>query len=137
MTKAKNDTGALGEQYAAEYLEKNGHEILSRNFSSRFGEIDIISRTISKFGHTDKPYSLPSCICFTEVKTRKENSLVTGFESITPSKQKKIRKTAEYFIVKNENKLKLSELQPRFDCAEVSVSDNGIPCGIRYIENAF
>ena len=34
-------TGSNGESYAAEYLQNKGYEIITRNFSSRFGEIDI------------------------------------------------------------------------------------------------
>ena len=35
--------GALGEQAAARYLRK-GYELISANYKTKFGEIDIIAR---------------------------------------------------------------------------------------------
>lgn len=37
--------GAWGEDYAAAYLRRHGYRILTRNYSCRFGEIDIIAST--------------------------------------------------------------------------------------------
>lgn len=48
--------GYTGESIAIEYLIKNGHKIITRNYRNRYGEIDIIS--------LDK-----SSLCFTEVKS--------------------------------------------------------------------
>lgn len=120
----KTGLGVDGESYVARYLEGRGYEILSRNYFGRFGEIDIIAK--------QSPY-----LCFVEVKTRRCDSLVTGFEAVTVSKQKKIRKTAECYIAENEKAITDAALQPRFDCAEVSVSEDGLLCGVKYIENAF
>lgn len=120
----KTGLGIDGEGHVAHYLEDNGYRILSRNFIGRFGEIDIIAQK-------------DIYICFVEVKTRKINSLVAGLESVTALKQNKIRKTAEYYIAVNKDIFDGADCQPRFDCAEVSVLENGEFCGIRYIENAF
>ncbi|MBQ2420070.1 MAG: YraN family protein, partial [Clostridia bacterium] len=49
-------TGSAGEEYAAEVLTRKGYEIITRNYRSRFGEIDIICKN-DKF------------IAFVEVKT--------------------------------------------------------------------
>ncbi|MBQ1596030.1 MAG: YraN family protein, partial [Clostridia bacterium] len=82
----KNGLGNLGEDYACEVLEGLGYEVLDRNVRSRFGEIDIIAR---KEGF----------LCFVEVKTRSEGSMGRPVESVTRSKQQKIIKTTEYYIV--------------------------------------
>jgi putative endonuclease len=40
--KSTVETGRIGEDKAADYLVSKGYRILERNFSSRYGEIDII-----------------------------------------------------------------------------------------------
>lgn len=56
-------TGSEGEDLASDYLISLGHKIISRNFRTKFGEIDIIS--VDKFGIT----------VFTEVKTIRRSHL--------------------------------------------------------------
>lgn len=116
--------GVDGEALAATYLEDLGCRILERNFTSRFGEIDIIAVT------PDGKY-----LCFVEVKTRKsDKNIATGLESISAAKQRKIIKTAEYFLVKNRRLVEKENLQPRFDCIEVNVGEK---VDFSLIENAF
>lgn len=119
----KNGLGALGEDYACEVLKTHGYSVLDRNFRSRFGELDIVAR---KEGY----------LCFVEVKTRSERSIGRPAESVTPSKQKKIMKTAEYYIVRHPSLLERDGLQPRFDCIEVFASEDK-PVAYEYIKNAF
>ena len=38
----KGTKGAWGEDCAAAYLRRHGYRILARNYSCRFGEIDVI-----------------------------------------------------------------------------------------------
>ena len=70
-------------------------------------------------------------IAFVEVKSRKPNSMVSGYDAINKRKQTLIVKTASNFCYKHPNKL-----QPRFDIAEVIIS-GGRVLSIDYIENAF
>ena len=115
-------TGASGEDRVASLLRKSGCTIVKRNFQCRFGEIDIIAET-------------DEYILFVEVKTRKENSLVSGVESVNAKKQQRIMLTAEEYLSKT-----LCDKQPRFDVAEVTVftrADNSIGYNLNYIKNAF
>ncbi|MBQ3970551.1 MAG: YraN family protein [Clostridia bacterium] len=111
--------GKSGEKYVCDYLEKRGYKIVKTNYSSRYGEVDIIAEN-DKF------------IVFTEVKTRTENSFSAGFESITTGKIKKFIKTAVTYLVK----FNIAK-QPRIDCAQVIVNedDNSLK-RIDYLENA-
>ena len=111
-------TGRVGEEYIKKLLISKGYKFVCSNFKSRFGEIDIIVR--------DDKY-----IVFVEVKTRKKGSLVGAFESITNGKQKKIMRTAEYYLMKNPSKL-----QPRFDAAAVE-TDEGRIISVDYLTDAF
>ncbi len=120
----KYGLGADGETLAAAYLESLGFRLLERNFTSRFGEIDIIAVS------PDGKY-----LCFDEVKTRKSGrNIATGLESISAEKQRKIVKTAEYFLVRNRRLVESEGLQPRFDCIEVNVDEK---IDFKFIENAF
>ena len=114
--------GAEGEKKVANFLRKKGCQIIKRNYQSKYGEIDIIAQ--------DGEY-----ILFVEVKTRKENSLVSGVEAVDAFKQRRITLTANDYMVKTE-----CQNQPRFDIAEVTVfekPDGSIGFRLRYIENAW
>lgn len=97
--------GRFGEEKAVEYLIENEYEIVSLNYSTRYGEIDIIA-TVDNY------------LCFIEVKTRIGTPFGTAAEAVTASKRAKIINTANLFI----SGLQTIELQPRFDIIEV-VSD--------------
>ena len=83
---------------------RRGHRIIERNYRKPCGEIDIISE-INGF------------IVFTEVKTRKLNSIVSGLEAVDTRKRSRIIRTADCYL--NEY---ITQLQPRYDIAEVMVS---------------
>ena len=112
------NTRKIGTEYesrAAEWLEDIGYEILSRNFRSSYGEIDLIARQ-------------GACLVFVEVKYRKNSSSGKPEEAVSLQKQRKISKTADYFRVK----YRIGEETPcRFDVIAV---ENG---EIRHYENAF
>lgn len=110
--------GNLGEEAVSRYLEKYGYTVLERNYCIKGGEIDIIACNCS-------------FIVFTEVKTRKKGSMISGLEAIDSRKKKLIIKTAVDYCCKNP-----TGLQPRFDVAEVTTMDDKV-VKINYISNAF
>ena len=114
--------GENGEKRVAEFLRKNGFSVVKRNYQCRYGEIDIIAE--------NKQY-----ILFVEVKTRKENALISGIEAVNSHKQQRIVLAAQDYITKT-----LCEKQPRFDVAEVTVTekaDGSMGFNLKYIKNAF
>lgn len=120
----KTGLGVKGEAAALDYLKNKDYIVLAKNFISRFGEIDLIVRK-------------DNYLCFVEVKTRGPGYIMKPCESVTPAKQRKIIKTAEYFIAKNVKMFSDGNLQPRFDCIEVYVDSCDRPIKINHIENAF
>ena len=114
----KAETGRLGEDIVCRYLESRGCRIVKRNYRIRGGEIDIIAEDDSH-------------IIFTEVKTRRVDSMVSGLEAITKSKQRLVIRAAERYLSDNK-----PDLQPRFDAAEVTVSD-GRAVKLKYLKNAY
>lgn len=117
----KQEKGRLGEDAVCEELEKRGHTILARNYRKRVGEIDIISR-VGRF------------IVFTEVKARKLGSMVSGLDAVNFTKKRKIVLTADAYLTENP-----TELQPRYDIAEVWLTRGGNPRVVRVdiCEDAF
>ncbi len=113
-----SETGKLGEEKVCTYLEELGYRIVVRNYRIRGGEIDIIAEN-------------GEYIAFVEVKSRKPDSLVTGFEAVNRRKKGLIIRTAADYCCKNP-----STLQPRFDVAQVII-DNGKVNSIDYIFNAY
>ncbi len=115
------DRGQAGEQAVAEELERQGYEIVTRNYHSRYGEIDIIAK---KDGF----------LAFVEVKARNPRSKGTPAEAVTPTKRKKLIETALLYMQESR-----STLQPRFDVAEVYFDgkEAGKVSRVRYIEAAF
>lgn len=112
------DEGRAGEDYTADLLATEGFRIVSRNFHSRFGEIDIIAEN-------------GQYIIFVEVKTRREGSISSPLEAVTSAKRRKIVRTAQAYLLKNP-----SGLQPRFDvCAVIRKRDGRMEAD--YLPDAF
>ncbi len=110
--------GNIGEHAVAEFLINKGYEIVEKNYTIRGGEIDIIAKK-------------DDIIAIVEVKTRKNNSLTSGFDSINKTKKLRIFKTARQYFLKNN-----CDLQPRFDVAVVVLHNDNVN-RIDYIENAY
>ena len=111
--------GQWGEEQVANRLLRQGWRIVGRNFRCRLGELDIIAEN-------------GIYLVFVEVKLRKDGRYGAACEAVTPSKQRKLRLTAEFYLLKNP-----TGLQPRFDVAEVYPADAGGRRQIKYITNAF
>ncbi|SKA76409.1 putative endonuclease [Clostridium sp. USBA 49] len=120
MKRLNKEVGFLGEEIAVKYLKKYGYVILERNFNCKIGEIDIIGK--------DKDY-----IVFIEVKTRYSNIYGSPGEAVTHSKQYKIYKIAQYYIM---NK-KFYKFNFRFDVIEIMLNNKNNKYSIKLIKNAF
>ncbi len=116
----KLEKGRLGEDAVCSFLEQRGHEIIARNYHRRCGEIDIISKC-------------GGFVVFTEVKSRKRGSMISGLEAVGLRKQAKIIRTADLWLSDND-----TGLQPRYDIAEVTLAGN-VPrvVSIQVYEDAF
>lgn len=87
-TLSTRDIGDKGEQAAADWLVAEGHEIIERNWRTRWCEIDIVSKK-------------DATLYFTEVKYRRNAKFGGGLAAITTKKQQQIRFAAELFLVKH------------------------------------
>jgi putative endonuclease len=84
MTVARQRLGAHGERLAAKRYERNGYEIVARNWRCTQGELDLIA-------------TRPGVLVFIEVKTRSSDRFGSPAEAVTPAKQRKIRRLAAQY----------------------------------------
>lgn len=115
--------GRIGEEAACEYLTSLGCEILERNWSCPFGELDLIARD-------------GEVLCFVEVKTRSSDKLGTPGAAVGVSKRKKLVSAAQAYLAQGG-----PQLRARFDVAEVYLK-KGAPgelsvIHLNYIKHAF
>ena len=111
--------GEQGEQLAADFLRKQGYQLLARRFRTKIGEIDIIAQK----GGT---------IVFVEVKTRSSSFYGTPAQAVNRRKQTKIINVALNYLNYTNN----YNAPIRFDILEVMNSGNGMTVS-NHITNAF
>jgi len=80
--------GHQAEQAAAEFLQRNGYEILEKNWRTRWCEIDIVARK-------------GSCVHFVEVKFRSQDLQGSGLEYITKAKLKQMGRAADFWLTEH------------------------------------
>jgi len=110
------ERGNRGEELVCERLVERGMQILARNVTERFAELDIVALE----GDT---------LVFVEVRTRRDDALGHPAETVTEQKQKKIRRAAEAYLVKR----RIAPCPVRFDVATIIWSTMQYD----YFENAF
>lgn len=101
-----NQKGQIYEDIATSYFLKEGYRIISRNFSYKYGEIDIIAIK-------------NNVLHLIEVKGGKDILGDPAFR-VNSNKLKKIMRVGNYFIAKNHH-IKFEEVQ----IDVISVTDNG------------
>ncbi len=109
--------GATGETVVVLYLENLGFTILERNYTQRYGEIDIIAQN-------------NDLIVFVEVKMRTDKDIDPG-ELVPLSKQKKLLLTAQRYMASHD----LDAITYRFDVACVLGTAHNTE--ILYLPDAF
>ncbi|WP_093883911.1 YraN family protein [Syntrophus gentianae] len=95
-------TGKIGEEMAAAYLEAAGYRILERNYRCPFGEIDIIAQE----GDT---------LVFVEVKSRRSENYGLPQLAVGPEKQRRISKISLFYL--QSHRLEPSDV--RFDVVAI------------------
>ncbi len=112
-----NELGHLGENIAANYLQKKGYKIIAKNYRFRRNEIDLIAEFENK-------------LIAVEVKTRQSTFMAGPEETVTKTKQRRIIECINAFIDENE-----IDLEIQFDIVSVLIAKN--EQNIRHISDAF
>ena len=118
------ETGKLGENIAFNYLANKGYDILEKNFSCKFGEIDIIMQSKNN-----------DDVIFVEVKTRTQTYYGNPIDSITKNKLRHLYQAANYFLTKHH----LENSSIRFDVVEILqnklINNKHLTAKIRHLED--
>lgn len=112
--------GQLGEDAVVRFIQGNGHTILDRNFRTRFGELDIVSKK-------------DGILHFIEVKSVEEKPWVDQLpeENVTRAKREKMAKTIETYI----SEKRLEEVDFMIDIAGVFVNLTEKSARVRILED--
>jgi putative endonuclease len=114
---SRRDLGNQAEQLALAYLQQAGLSLVERNFSSRYGEIDLIMQQMNT-------------LIFIEVRSRSDKNYDIA-ASIDRRKQRRIIQTAHHYLQCHH-----PILPPcRLDVVTVDTSQQ--PPHIEWLRNAF
>jgi putative endonuclease len=109
-------SGKEAERWACEFLQRQGLKLVTQNFRSRLGEIDLIMQD-------------GDALVFVEVRQRSHSDFGGAAASVDSHKQKRLIRAAQYYLAK------LHRLPPcRFD---VVLMDDDHGSHVQWIKNAF
>ncbi len=120
MTSERALRGAACESIAAEYLERQGLDIVARNLRCKAGEIDLVCRD-------------GAALAVVEVRQRRRRDYGGALGSVDAVKQRKIILTARFLL---ERLAARSALRLRFDVVAVQGKPDG-DHDIVWIKDAF
>jgi putative endonuclease len=85
MITLKRAAGNAAEDQALDYLIRQKLQLVTRNYSCKAGEIDLIMKDGAQ-------------LVFVEVRYRAREDFGSALESVTPTKQRKLITTAQYYL---------------------------------------
>lgn len=118
MPSARSRLGAQGERIAEAHLELRGLVIETRNYRTRFGEIDLVARDGTE-------------TVFVEVRTKRSTAYGTPEESITLHKQARLVRTAQQYLAEHGR----AGSSWRVDLVAITLQPDG-PAHIVHVESA-
>lgn len=119
MGQISKELGKRGEDLAADFLKENGYRVITRNFHSNHGEIDIVAQD-------------GDILAFVEVKNYSDKSFNSPFGAITKSKRENMIKTAKFYLMLKG----AGEVYCRFDVVAIKREGDGA-VEIELLKDAF
>jgi len=119
MSRHNAELGLRGERIAVGFLKRNGYKILTTNFCSPLGQIDIVAKD-------------GRALVFIEVKTRSSKEFGMPEEAVNHKKRRKMVSLAWFYL----KKYNLGGLNCRFDVVSV-LKESEKDFSINLIKNAF
>jgi putative endonuclease len=122
FTSKSQKIGELGEDIACKYLIKHGYKVLERNYTKKWGEIDIVAQK----GNT---------IYFVEVKSQNQGGVthetIRPEENMHPKKLQRLSRTIQTYVLEKTS----GEVDWQFDLIVVLLNENKKTAHVRRIEN--
>ena len=115
----RKTTGMIGEKLAADFLTKQGYEIVETNYRCKEGEVDIIAK--------DGEF-----LVFVEVRGKNSRAFGSPEESVTARKKQHLRNVAARYQETHDD----LPLQWRIDFVAVELDGRGKPMRLEVIKNA-
>jgi len=125
FTSDSQKIGLLGEDIACKFLMKHGFSILERNYTKKWGEIDIIAEKNNKRYFIEvKSKSVISLDSVTHVTNRPEDNM-------HPWKLKRLRRVVETYLISK----RLGSINWQFDLLVVYLDIENRKARVKVIEN--
>jgi putative endonuclease len=105
MSRERRLLGQAGEALAADTLTEQGYTILTRNYRTPYGEIDLIAQ------HGDT-------LVFVEVKLRRSGVFGPPQAAVTIAKQRHLRLAAQYYLIQK----RATDTKVRFDVVAITLA---------------
>ncbi|WP_372793736.1 YraN family protein [Lutibacter sp.] len=112
-----NELGEKGEELAVEFLQKNGYQILERNWRFKKAEVDIISQK-------------NDVLAVVEVKTRSSNYFGNPQDFVNPKKIQLLVEAINEYVTSKD-----LDVEVRFDIIAILKNKNAFD--IEHLEDAF
>lgn len=103
----RRNIGSYGEDLAVGFLKERGYRVVARNYSCRYGEIDIVA---VKGGE----------IHFVEVKTRTAENMGRPEEAVGKAKKRRMNIAAARYMA--ENRAAVGGLSPSMDVIAIEIA---------------
>lgn len=122
MPSKKRKKGDIGEEVAFSYLKNKGYKILARNYSNKFGEIDIVAQK-------------DEVIVFVEVKSqlRPISDGLYPERNVTYSKQRKLVRAAQRYLIEKKHH---DDVDWQIDVMGVCLNEETRLADLRHLKNA-
>jgi putative endonuclease len=115
------ESGQAAENQALAYLQEQGLKLLTRNWSRRCGELDLVM--------LDR-----DTVVFVEVRSRRHSAWGGAVESIDARKRQRLIATAQLFL---QSESRWAKSPCRFDVVALSSTAGNTPSHFEWIKNAF
>ena len=114
----RRELGDEAEDATVRFLAAQGYRIRARNFSCRYGELDVVAEK-------------DDTVCFVEVRMRSTAAWGDPSHTVSFGKQRRVVKAALHYMFQHD----LSQRMIRFDV--VSVVGRGTSARVEHLPNAF